>query len=497
MWPVSIDARDPLTLAVPQQVEEDFSLLPLLLGFGVNLISTFVGDPYLVLPLVGFVALWATIVWREKTLNWILFATVIAANPASFSTTLALNLLFAICLLAIRGSLYSAFPPWLKVAFILACASVAVSSINWFFSPVLRFDPLYQVSSATNYVLGPFLLVPMVYAGMQQYNDSQMKVKALLVYVVLPSTLALFLAYTLGTPVREGPVDANTPTGTLSLSLGNTLFNFVRTQIGPLLASTICVSSVVLFSPVGVRYKVVAGLVLAVNFLFLLLTGSVASSVACLLALLIIAILTMRWLSSPVLLISSVVVVLLLIVVWNFVPDVIKDYAGSRYQLRLSGGPDTSDRVPLWAAAANFLADHPAGIGWSLLYDPQVGYPHNDYLSYGIAYGVLCGLVYMYVLFRIMLSFLNIPPGGVDKSEYVIRLAGIGVLVVILVNSFSDHLSANRWYFNVLWSIAWFTYFSSNPEARLPLSDSAAAAEQADSVRVEPHSIWTRQRTTS
>jgi hypothetical protein len=41
---------------------------------------------------------------------------------------------------------------------------------------------------------------------------------------------------------------------------------------------------------------------------------------------------------------------------------------------------------------------------------------------------------------------------------------------VVLINSLSDHLTSNRWYFNVVWSLIWYAFFASR-SAPLP-SDS-------------------------
>jgi hypothetical protein len=437
--------------------------LPLMLGLAVNVVSLFIGNPFLVLPFVGAVALWITIVWREKTLSWILFASVMAANPANYATTLSLNLLFGICLLGIGVELSTAVPKWMIAPLVVAFVSLLLSSVNWLFVPT-KFGPPFQAVSAINYVVGPFFLMPLAYSGMRKNSDSLAGLRALPIYLILPTTVVLSLAYYLGTPVSSHTVDPSVPSAGLTLQFGNTLFNFVRTQIGPLLACCICASSAVLICRVGVPYKVVAGLLLGANFLFLLVTGSVGSGVACALALLLIAFLSFRWLASFRLLFFLAGAVVVMVLVWSLVPDVVRDYAGERYRTRLADGPDASDRTALWSDAFDFLLQHPEGIGWSgFLYDPQRGYPHNDYLTYGIALGALGGLVYIYVLFRLLMSLLRIPESGESEHRYGLRLAGIGVLAVIIVNSLFDHLSANKWYFNVMWSIVWYVYYSCQP----------------------------------
>jgi hypothetical protein len=42
-----------------------------------------------------------------------------------------------------------------------------------------------------------------------------------------------------------------------------------------------------------------------------------------------------------------------------------------------------------------------------------------------------------------------------------LSLAGAGAATVLLLNSLSDHMTANRWYFNVVWMMVWYAYFAS------------------------------------
>ena len=83
----------------------------------------------------------------------------------------------------------------------------------------------------------------------------------------------------------------------------------------------------------------------------------------------------------------------------------------------------------------------------------------------------MAGAVYLYFLLRLTLSFLRKSLEPIhDPSALAVNLAGLGVVVVLLVNSMSDHLTANKWYFNVLWSIVWYAYFCSRTDSAKPLS---------------------------
>jgi hypothetical protein len=54
-------------------------------------------------------------------------------------------------------------------------------------------------------------------------------------------------------------------------------------------------------------------------------------------------------------------------------------------------------------------------------------------------------------------------------AAFATYLAGLGVIVVTAVNSMTDHMSVNRWYFNVIWSIVWYSYFCSRAAQQEPV----------------------------
>ncbi len=113
-----------------------------------------------------------------------------------------------------------------------------------------------------------------------------------------------------------------------------------------------------------------------------------------------------------------------------------------------------------------YLAENPVGVGWSLLIEPLAIYPHNDYLSYGIAFGVVCGALYAALAGWLLLAIGMAGIAVRDPCRIPVVLAGVGVTAAFAINSFSDHLTANRWYFNVTWSLIWFGFFASRSAQR-------------------------------
>jgi O-antigen ligase len=164
----------------------------------------------------------------------------------------------------------------------------------------------------------------------------------------------------------------------------------------------------------------------------------------------------------------------LLFAVWTFADTGIKKYVMSRYEERFTKkGVNAEDRFIIWGRALRFIEDHPTGVGWSLYVDEIRKSPHNDYFVYAIAYSVFGGILYLFVLVRVGFSLIRGPKGVRETPHHLaVRMAGLGVTVAVLINSLSDHLTANRWYFNVVWSILWFSFFASGVTATGNMSTS-------------------------
>jgi hypothetical protein len=128
-----------------------------------------------------------------------------------------------------------------------------------------------------------------------------------------------------------------------------------------------------------------------------------------------------------------------------------------------AGGVNVSDRAPIWKSSFAFLMDNPMGVGWSLPIEAkQLGFAsHNDYLAYALSYGFFCGLLYLFVPVWLLFSLSTVKSNVFDPARLSVVLAGVGAVTGIFINSFSDHLAANRWYFNVVWSILWYAFFVS------------------------------------
>ena len=107
--------------------------------------------------------------------------------------------------------------------------------------------------------------------------------------------------------------------------------------------------------------------------------------------------------------------------------------------------------------------EHPEGVGFTLsVGDKKKSYTHNDYLAYAVSYGVMGGLAYISLVVGLLISFFRRRKNKFDDpSALAIYLAGLGVIVAVAVNSMTDHMTENRWYFNLIWSVVWYSYFCS------------------------------------
>ncbi len=425
----------------------------------------------MVLGCIVFISLLLTIVWLKQPLPWIFLTSIVAANPVNLLSPISLNLTFAIWLVLLRFDLVWDVPRWVFVPLLLSLASAACSSLNWLFGSS-NLEPLNQIPLVLNYLLAPFFLLPIIYSRVAMTKNTHSLLGGLLFFLILPSTIFVLAAYIFGHPIESNYKNLDSQINLYVYELGKTVFHFIRTQIGFLLASMICASTSVAICRVRPLYRFLAAGSLAINFFLLLVTGSVASTIACICGLVVILIVGRGHFSAVKYATSLALVVGLLFSVWAFSPKFIRQYESQRYEERSRGGIDASDRTVIWARAFDYMLQNPVGVGWSLLVNDTIGYPHNDYLSYAIAYGILCGFAYLYVLFRLLLSLMKSVKSIGDHSELAIKLSGVGAVVVILVNSISDHLTANRWYFAVLWSIAWYAYFSKSvdPNSLIPSS---------------------------
>ncbi len=158
---------------------------------------------------------------------------------------------------------------------------------------------------------------------------------------------------------------------------------------------------------------------------------------------------------------SAVVIIMALFITYNFLPASVKDYLGKRYEHRVTDG-DT-DRLTLWSTALESFFQHPEGVGFTLQAgEKEKTFIHDEYLVYTVSYGIFGGLAYLFLVVKLLFLFMKTGKNMIkDPYANAIHLAGLGVMVAIALNTITDHLNANRWNFNVVWSIIWYCFFCS------------------------------------
>ncbi|GLH66284.1 O-antigen ligase family protein [Geothrix edaphica] len=487
-------------------------ILPFVLGMGINLVSLLVGEPYRMAELGLAVALVATLAWSARPLTWIVFTAVLAANPANTSTPVALNLFCAAVYFALaRRSGVGRLPRLAQVALFLAVLSLVISILaSLWLDPATATIHTTDVSqprpwgttwaggasmemltsqgvSVANYLLGPFLFIPLICSRIREDHDPDLLLKGLVLGFLVPTLLMFLLARTLGKPtfdanaLREGMLNVST------FRLGQLDIQMIRTQVGIVLAALICASFAVAVAQVGRGVRLAAAACLALSGYFLLVTGSVGSSLAALAGIVLILLLGKRRFSVRRYALVLVAGGGLLVGAWAVLPEGVQRYAVTRYEVRVGGGGPataTADRAWRWKKSFSYLMDNPSGVGWSLYVEPLGIYPHNDYLTYGIAFGVLCGLLYFLLPSGLLLSFVAFKPGAAESARFALSLAGAGAATVLLLNSLSDHMTANRWYFNVVWMMIWYAFFASR--ARPVAAETPEGPPPADSIQRSP-----------
>jgi len=427
-------------------------------GMSINLVSIYIGNPYIVSLLLLPIALIATIKWMAQPVPWVVLVSVIAANPVNTNAPIALNLIFAIFLIMLNMQLLERLPSWLYLILIFAFISILGSVIDWdstgtFFT---------QFAAIGNYVIGPFFLLPLIYFRLQKEVDADLLLTVFVFSLIVPSIILIFLARLLGTPV----IGVNSAGFGYLVNISiyhfvNTDFYFTRTQVGILLAALICASFAIITTDFNNKLIRLITFVCLIGAIFILLvTGSVGSSLTALGGTALLLGVARRYLSIKKQLVILPILLALALVGWNQLPEGIKGYVESRYEQKVAGGIDTSDRSGRWQTSLDYLIKNPLGRGWDLYVEPIGTYPHNDYISYGIAFGFACGLLYLFVPMKILLSMISYKEHLTNPARVAILLAGVGATAVLVVNSFSDHLTANRWYFNIIWSIIWYSYFA-------------------------------------
>lgn len=481
---------------VPDLVESPLASIvwPLVMGMAVNLVSLLVASPYQVALIGLVVAVLATLAWANRPMAWMIFVAVSAANPANLGTPIAMNLFSAsLFFVLMRNPGFKVLPRLAQaglffvflsmVVSILASlsADLAIPSIHT--TDVSRPRPWMvtwtggatlevlasQFVTVTNYILGPFLLIPLTFSRIREHHDPELLVKGLIFGLIMPTLAIFLLARSMGHPVQ----DANAVNeGLLNVSifrLGQINIQMIRTQVGIILAAFICATFAVAISPVERMTRMAATGCLFTTAYLLLVTGSVGSTLAALTGIMIMLFMSLRHFPVKRYVTLALIGGALAVGSMTVLPQSIQEYATSRYEVRVGKhSSSTGDRSWRWRKAFNYLMDNPSGVGWSIWLEPLGTYPHNDYLTYGIAFGIVSGIVYLMYPSGMLFSFISFAlfnRSAKQSARLALALAGAGVAAVVFINSMSDHMTANRWYFNVVWSIIWFSFFASRAAA--------------------------------
>jgi len=106
-------------------------VLAFIVGMALNVLSIWIGNPYIVTGIVIIFCGAATLLRGKYQRPWIFFATILAANPVNVNTPVACNLLFAALLILVGLKFLRRLPRWIYIVNIIAFVGIALSSINW------------------------------------------------------------------------------------------------------------------------------------------------------------------------------------------------------------------------------------------------------------------------------------------------------------------------------------------------------------------------------
>lgn len=433
-----------------------------LLGIAIISAPISLGKSYaFFIPFIVF-SMFMTLLWRKAARPWMNIFSVSAATPIPLTRYgFAGNTLFALWFIAFNTRYLFKTPRWIYVSSALVVLGIFTSAVNWMPGDVIQ-NTMRQATFGFNMYLAPFLLLPAAYLRMRESCDHDANLRGLLFCLIVPSTVLLASAKVLGRVGNAWEASqhaAMLSDGFLVYQLGKLYVIFLRTEVGFILAALICASGAILFSKVRPRYRLIAGACFVSNLFLLLATGSFGSGSGCLCGLVAIFFIQARKISVIKVLASVFILCSMLVLSYGLAPPSTKRYLEKRFEHRVTKG-DT-DRLALWANAADHLVMHPEGVGFTMRAGNS--YIHNDYLAYAVSYGLIGGLGYVYLVVALLIYFFQVPKSIFgDSSALAVHLAGLGVVVALAINSMTDHSNENRWYFNVIWSIIWYSYFCSS-----------------------------------
>jgi hypothetical protein len=446
-----------------REVRGRSSVVAFFLGIAIIAACIFLGHRYVLFPILALSFL-VTLVWRKAPRPWIFLVSILAASPVALSRQkIEPNLIFALWFVVFNIRYLFKLPKWIYVTAALAVLGIFTGAINWISGDVVR-NLVQQGAYAYTYVIGTFILLPVVYSRMGESQDHAANLQGLLFCLIIPSTLILCLTKWFGTPfnVWEASLRGDQSAGYIMYRLGKAYVNFMRTEVGFIFAALTCASTAIVVSQVKRLYRLLGGVCLALNTTLLLVTGSLGSIIACLCGLAAVFYGQFRTVKITRVLASATVIACMLLLIWGLSPGSVKEYLGKHYQARASAGTD-QDRFMLWGRAVEQILDHPEGVGWTVSVGDRVrSVIHNEYLGYAVSYGVTGGLAYASLVAGLMIYFLQCRKRRTeDHSALAINLAGLGVVAALAVNSMTDHVASSRWYFNAIWSVIWYSYFCS------------------------------------
>ena len=457
--------------------ERKTTIIAFFLGVIIIAAAVILGNSFLFFVFFLVLSFVITMLWRKAPRPWISLVSISAATPIAIARhKFNCNLIFALWSVLFNSRNLFRLPKWIYIPSLLVILGVVTSSINWMSNGAIN-GMMRQGTFAFNIFLGPFLLLPAVYLRMRESQDSTANLQGLLFFLIIPSTVLMISAKLFGNVANlwEASQHASSLSqGYLLYKLGNVYVEFVRTEIGFILAALICASTAIAISHVQSLYRWLAIGCLALNLFMLLFTGSIGSSAACFLGLSAIFFTQIGKVSINKMLTSVVIICITLILSYIFAPQSTKEYLGKRIEHRVTNVD--ADRFILWRLGMDTFLEHPEGVGFTLK-GAGGQFIHNDYIVYAVSYGLSGGLGYAILIVGLLISFKRARKKiSKDPAALAVYLAGMGVLVALAFNSITDHSNSNRWYFNVIWSIIWYCYFCSFPEekkksAPVPISE--------------------------
>lgn len=465
-----------------QEVRGRTSVIAFFFGMSFIYASILIGGKWaFYIPFFAF-AIIITFVWRNAPRPWIFLVSIAAATPLFTPYhKFTCNIIYATLFALFNARYLFRLPRWIYVPTALAVVGFCISSFTWMSDDVAG-GMLRQGAYAFNYIIAPFILLPIIYLRMEKSRDTVANLQGLLFCLIVPSTIILISAKLFGTVYNAWEASLHISAGGLSegflqYKLSHVIVDFLRTEVGFILAALICASMAITISKVKILYRLLAGVCLSVNMLLLLATASFGSGFACICGIAAIFYIQFRTVGVVKVFISMVAICGMMLLLYFISPPNIKIYLENRYEYRVVKA-DT-DRFGMWVRAMKFCVDHPLGIGYSLSINEKgvKSYVHNDYLAYMVSYSLLGGLGYTSLVAGVLISFLQVKKNILkDPSALTIYLAGLGVIVVVAVNSITDHMMENRWYFTLIWSVVWYSYFCTRAGNKAALSLHASSA---------------------